>query len=44
MEEISEKKMLNTYLGPKGYTIWKKDLTLSEIENINGTSKVIALQ
>jgi len=34
MEEISEKKMLNTYLGPKGYTIWKKDLTHSEIENI----------
>lgn len=31
---IQNQKMLNTYLGSKGYTIWKKDLTALEQENI----------
>jgi superfamily II DNA or RNA helicase len=29
-------KILNTYLGPKGYSILKKDLTLQELNNIKG--------
>jgi len=31
---INTSKILNTYLGPKGYSIWKKDLTLQELNDI----------
>jgi len=31
---IDKIKLSNTYLGPKGYSIWKKDLTLQELNEI----------